>query len=110
MRGEAFGAAGDFVTAPEISQIFGELMGLWCVDVWRQLGSPARFSLVELGPGRGSLMKDALRAARLAPEFLAAASIALVKSCGFSLEGYSPRYLKIGGRWRDHERWAIVAA
>ncbi|MCE9522546.1 MAG: SAM-dependent methyltransferase [Alphaproteobacteria bacterium] len=79
MRGEAFGAAGDFVTAPEISQIFGELIGLWCVDVWRQLGAPARFSLVELGPGRGTLMKDALRAARVAPDFLRAASVVLVE-------------------------------
>lgn len=80
MRGEAFGAAGDFVTAPEISQIFGELIGLWCVDTWRQLGEPERFSLVELGPGRGTLMKDALRAARVAPGFLRAASIALVEA------------------------------
>jgi NADH dehydrogenase [ubiquinone] 1 alpha subcomplex assembly factor 7 len=79
MRGEAFGAAGDFVTAPEISQIFGELIGLWCVDVWRQLGEPARFSLVELGPGRGTLMKDALRAARIAPAFARSASVSLVE-------------------------------
>ena len=78
-RGEAFGAAGDFVTAPEISQVFGELIGLWCVDIWRQLASPASFSLVELGPGRGTLMKDALRAARLAPKFLEAAAISLVE-------------------------------
>ena len=77
MRGEAFGAAGDFVTAPEISQIFGELIGLWCVDVW--LGSPERFSLVELGPGRGTLMKDALRAVGVAPGFLDAAAVALVE-------------------------------
>ncbi len=79
MRGEAFGAAGDFVTAPEISQVFGELIGLWCVDVWRQLGEPKRFSLIELGPGRGTLMKDVLRAARVAPDFLRAASIVLVE-------------------------------
>jgi NADH dehydrogenase [ubiquinone] 1 alpha subcomplex assembly factor 7 len=79
MRGEAFGAAGDFVTAPEISQVFGELIGVWCVDVWRQLGEPSRFSLVELGPGRGTLMKDALRAARVAPGFLRAGSVLLVE-------------------------------
>ena len=79
MRGEGFGAAGDFVTAPEISQIFGELIGLWCVDVWRQLGEPARFSLVEMGPGRGTLMKDALRAARVASGFLRAAAVAFVE-------------------------------
>lgn len=79
MRGEAFGAAGDFVTAPEISQIFGELIGLWCVDTWRKLGSPKKFSLVELGPGRGTLMKDALRAARVAPDFLGATSLSLIE-------------------------------
>ncbi len=79
MRGEAFGAAGDFVTAPEISQIFGELIGLWCVDTWRKLGAPKKFSLIELGPGRGTLMKDALRAARVAPDFLSAASLTLVE-------------------------------
>lgn len=79
MRGEAFGAQGDFVTAPEISQVFGELIGAWCVDVWRQLGEPERFSLVELGPGRGTLMNDALRAARVAPEFLRAASVVFVE-------------------------------
>ena len=64
MQGDPFGARGDFVTAPEISQVFGELIGLWAVAVWEQLGAPARFSLVELGPGRGTLMRDALRAAR----------------------------------------------
>jgi NADH dehydrogenase [ubiquinone] 1 alpha subcomplex assembly factor 7 len=79
MRGEAFGAAGDFVTAPEISQIFGELVGLWCVDAWLKLGSPKRFSFVEFGPGRGTLMKDALRAARVAPGFLDAASVSLIE-------------------------------
>lgn len=74
-----FGADGDFITAPEISQVFGELIGLWCVDMWQQLGSPPRFTLAELGPGRGTLMKDALRAARVSPAFVAAASVALVE-------------------------------
>jgi len=78
-RADPLGASGDFVTAPEISQAFGELIGLWCVDVWLKLGSPAPVTLVELGPGRGTLMKDALRAARVAPAFLDAASIALVE-------------------------------
>jgi NADH dehydrogenase [ubiquinone] 1 alpha subcomplex assembly factor 7 len=56
-----FGAAGDFITAPEISQVFGELIGIWAADMWQRAGSPAKFNLVELGPGRGSLMQDALR-------------------------------------------------
>ncbi len=76
---DPLGAAGDFVTAPEVSQIFGELIGLWCADVWRQLGAPKKFSLVELGPGRGTLMKDALRAARVVPGFLDSVSVVLVE-------------------------------
>src|SRR5262249_27176304 len=79
MRGEPFGARGDFTTAPEISQMFGELIGAWAVAVWEQLGSPARFSLIELGPGRGTLMRDALRAARVRPAFGAAAEVTLVE-------------------------------
>ncbi len=78
-RADPLGASGDFITAPEISQIFGELIGLWCVDVWQKLGAPSTFTLVELGPGRGTLMKDALRAARVAPPFLSAVSLALVE-------------------------------
>ncbi|MBV9331151.1 MAG: SAM-dependent methyltransferase, partial [Alphaproteobacteria bacterium] len=61
---EPFGAAGDFVTAPEISQMFGELIGLWALEVWRLSGAPGAMRLVELGPGRGTLMADALRAIR----------------------------------------------
>lgn len=76
---DPLGAAGDFVTAPEVSQIFGELIGLWCADVWRGLGAPKRFALVELGPGRGTLMKDALRAARIVPGFLDGVSVVLVE-------------------------------
>lgn len=78
-RGDPLGASGDFVTAPEVSQIFGELIGLWCADFWRQLGSPKAFGLVELGPGRGTLMQDALRAARVVPGFLDAVSVSLVE-------------------------------
>jgi NADH dehydrogenase [ubiquinone] 1 alpha subcomplex assembly factor 7 len=69
MRGDPFGAGGDFVTAPEISQMFGELIGLWCADVWQRLGRPDPVLLVELGPGRGTLMADAMRAARTVPDF-----------------------------------------
>ncbi|SFG25537.1 class I SAM-dependent methyltransferase [Methylobacterium gossipiicola] len=65
---DPLGAAGDFVTAPEISQMFGELIGLWIASVWGEMGAPADLALVELGPGRGTLMADALRAlSRVAP-------------------------------------------
>jgi NADH dehydrogenase [ubiquinone] 1 alpha subcomplex assembly factor 7 len=76
----AIGAAGDFITAPEISQVFGELIGLWCAVVWQQMGAPARVNLVELGPGRGALMRDALRAARIVPGFHGALAVHLVES------------------------------
>lgn len=76
---DAFGVKGDFITAPEISQMFGELIGLWCVDSWSKMGAPSQFMLVEFGPGRGTLMSDALRSAALVPEFLNAAKIYLVE-------------------------------
>lgn len=76
----AIGAAGDFITAPEISQVFGELVGLWCAVVWQSMGSPQRFNLVELGPGRGTLMRDALRATRIVPGFRNALSVRLIES------------------------------
>jgi SAM-dependent MidA family methyltransferase len=76
----AIGARGDFTTAPEISQIFGELIGLWCATVWQQMGAPPRVNLIELGPGRGTLMRDALRAARLLPPFLEAVRLHFVES------------------------------
>src|SRR5262245_24042334 len=78
-RPHSIGAAGDFVTAPEISQVFGELIGLWCAVAWDAMGRPAPVRLVELGPGRGTLMRDALRAARVRRPFLAAASVHLVE-------------------------------
>lgn len=78
-RHDPLGRSGDFITAPEISQIFGELIGIWCLAAWQAMGSPDRFVLAELGPGRGTLMADALRAARLRPGFGDAATIALVE-------------------------------
>jgi NADH dehydrogenase [ubiquinone] 1 alpha subcomplex assembly factor 7 len=97
------GAKGDFTTAPEISQIFGELIGLWCVQSWIDMGSPASFNLVELGPGRGVLMQDMLRAAKLRPEFLDAAQVFLVETSG-RLRHEQQRRLRDAGiapRWAD---------
>jgi NADH dehydrogenase [ubiquinone] 1 alpha subcomplex assembly factor 7 len=79
MSRDPFGRAGDFITAPEITQMFGELIGLWAASVWRLMGSPDNVRLVELGPGRGTLMHDALRAARVLPEFRAAIVAHLVE-------------------------------
>nr|WP_321456185.1 class I SAM-dependent methyltransferase [uncultured Cohaesibacter sp.] len=62
------GTKGDFVTAPEVSQLFGELIGIWMLAIWQQSGRPAPFHLVELGPGRGTLMADMVRAIAIDPE------------------------------------------
>ena len=77
---DPLGAAGDFVTAPEVSQMFGELIGLWCADHWDRTGRPDPVLLVELGPGRGTLMADALRAAIALPAFRAALHPHLVET------------------------------
>ncbi|MEI9996639.1 MAG: SAM-dependent methyltransferase [Rhizomicrobium sp.] len=112
---DPFGGGGDFVTAPEISQMFGELLGLWIAQSWHDQGKPARPLLMELGPGRGTLMRDALRAMKLMPEFhdqlavvlveaspvLEEAQRAALKDCGvpmrwsrsFAAEGDRPLYL-----------------
>jgi NADH dehydrogenase [ubiquinone] 1 alpha subcomplex assembly factor 7 len=76
---DPLGAAGDFTTAPEISQMFGELIGLWMLEIWNGMGRPA-CRLVELGPGRGTLMADLLRATKLLPDFKAAATVHLVET------------------------------
>ncbi len=77
---DPFGSGGDFTTAPEISQMFGEMLGLWCVQVWHDQGKPSPVRLVELGPGRGTLLADALRAMRVAPEFVTALDVVLVEA------------------------------
>lgn len=77
---DPFGGGGDFTTAPEISQIFGELIGAWCGDVWNRMGRPGRFVLAEFGPGRGTLMADLLRALHVLPGFGQAASLHLVET------------------------------
>lgn len=79
MGRDPFGEQGDFMTAPEISQIFGELIGVWCAAAWDAMGKPAQFNLVELGPGRGTLMADILNAAKVMKGFREAAHIHLVE-------------------------------
>ena len=90
----------DFTTAPEITQVFGEILGLWAAVAWDQAGRPDPVILAELGPGRGTLMQDALRAARAAPAFHAALRVHLVET--------SPRLRAAqaavlpGATWHDH--------
>src|SRR5580700_11706781 len=76
---DPLGAGGDFITSPEISQMFGELIGLWMAAVWQQMGAPENVRIVELGPGRGTLMVDALRAAKSARSFYTAIVLHLVE-------------------------------
>lgn len=100
MKGDPLGVAGDFTTAPEISQMFGELIGLWCAEMWARLGKPAVFVLLELGPGRGTLMQDALRATRKIEGFHAAMRLMLMETNETlmaaqksNLDVYAPAYL-----------------
>ena len=97
---DPLGAKGDFTTAPEISQMFGELAGLALAQAWIDQGSPAPFTLAELGPGRGTLMADLLRATRGVPGFHAAMQLRLVEASpalrsvqAATLEGYGPDWL-----------------
>jgi SAM-dependent MidA family methyltransferase len=96
---DPLGRGGDFITAPEISQMFGELIGLWLAQVWMDQGAPGAFVLAELGPGRGTLMADALRATRGVPGFHAAAQLHLVEaspvlraSQAAALGAHTPRF------------------
>ena len=96
---DPFGAAGDFITAPEISQMFGELIGLALAQTWLDQGAPEKFALVEPGPGRGTLMADILRATRAVPGFDAAAALHLVETSpalrarqATALDGYEPQW------------------
>lgn len=94
----ALGEEGDFITAPMISQMFGELIGVWAAASWRLMGEPAAVRLVELGPGDGTLMGDLLRAGRAAPGFLEAADVWLVETSP-PLRARQERTLGAATRW-----------
>jgi NADH dehydrogenase [ubiquinone] 1 alpha subcomplex assembly factor 7 len=80
MTRDPFGADGDFTTSPEISQVFGELLGIWVAQAWEQMKSPRQFALVELGPGRGTLMADMLRVLSKVPACAKAADVHFVET------------------------------
>lgn len=99
---DPLGARGDFTTAPEISQAFGELIGLWSVVVWQSMGAPGEFRLIELGPGRGTLMADFLRAAgRAVPAFAAAADLHLVETSPVLRAAQAERLSGFEPNWHD---------
>lgn len=98
---DPFGASGDFITAPEISQMFGELIGFHLVNLWQQMGEPKNFTLLEMGPGRGTLMADILRVACRAPGFrdglrlrLFETNPNLMAEQKARLEAYDPKWLE----------------
>lgn len=98
MKGDPFGARGDFTTAPEISQMFGEMVAAWIMDVWQQMGSPV-FTLLECGPGRGTLMADIMRATKNVPGFYDSAKVHLLEISpalramqAAALENYAPEW------------------
>jgi len=101
---DPFGQSGDFITAPEISQMFGEILGLWCGQTWVDQGCPKSTRLVELGPGRGTLMADALRALKRVPAFLDEVELVLVEASP-TLRAIQEERLKHSGariRWSTH--------
>ncbi|MEA2757087.1 MAG: dehydrogenase [ubiquinone] 1 alpha subcomplex assembly factor 7 [Aliidongia sp.] len=106
MTRDPLGVAGDFITAPEISQIFGEIVGLWCADQWQQIGCPDPVHLAELGPGRGTLMADLLRALAVLPPLRAAIRLHLVETSPVLRDRQrarlSERHPDLTPRWHEH--------
>jgi len=112
---DPFGAGGDFITAPEISQMFGELLGLSLAQSWLDQGSPTPFTLAELGPGRGTLMADLLRATKSVPGFHAAAQIVLVEASPTlqaaqqqALAGYNVQWQDTVTNLPDQPLWLVA--
>ncbi|HEU6443274.1 MAG TPA: SAM-dependent methyltransferase [Microvirga sp.] len=101
---DPLGAGGDFTTAPEISQMFGELIGLWMLEAWNAMGRPDPVHLVELGPGRGTLMADLLRASKLLPDFQAAVRIHLVETSPVLQQRQQAALASSGSSVRWHQR------
>jgi len=98
-RRQPLGAAGDFVTAPEISQIFGELIGLWCADLWQRMGRPNPVIVAELGPGRGTLLADFLRATGGVAGFRTALRLVLVEASPVLREAQRQRLAAFAPSW-----------
>ncbi|MEN0101081.1 MAG: SAM-dependent methyltransferase, partial [Brucella pseudogrignonensis] len=106
---EPFGRDGDFITAPEVSQMFGELIGIWCVGVWDALGRPDNAVLCEIGPGRGTLMSDILRTlAKLAPQMAASIRVAMVETSPRLIEKQKEKLSNTGYSIDWFERFADI--
>jgi len=108
MHAQPFGREGDFITAPEASQMFGELLGVWAASGWRAMGAPAEFDLIELGPGRGALMRDMLRAGAVMPGFTEAARVRMVETSPSLREEQRRALAATGAEITWHDDFAAV--
>ncbi|MGE0828320.1 MAG: class I SAM-dependent methyltransferase [Hyphomonadaceae bacterium] len=100
-RAPRIGADGDFITAPEISQMFGELIGLWCAHEWDALARPSQTRWIELGPGRGALTADALRAVRASPQFAEALDVHFIELSDELRRAQASALTQIRPAWHD---------
>jgi SAM-dependent MidA family methyltransferase len=105
---DPLGAGGDFVTAPEVSQMFGEIVGAWLVHAWRLIGAPSPVALAELGPGRGTLMADVLRVAARHPEFSAAVSLHMVETSPVLRRAQAEKLAAMAPKTHWHDSFARV--
>lgn len=98
---DPLGSAGDFITAPEISQMFGEVLGLFVLQSWKDMGRPSPFYLIELGPGRGVMMSDMLRAAFLDEDFKKAVQVVLIEASAAleAVQGQTLGHLGVPVQW-----------
>ena len=87
MKKDPFGKRGDFITAPNISRLFTEMVAIWIISFWKSLGSPKKFNLIELGAGNGEMMKVLIESFENFPDFL--------KSCNFIIHEKSPLLIKV---------------
>jgi len=110
MGKDPFGRGGDFITAPEVSQMFGEAIGVWLATAWQMMGSPKKVHLIELGPGRGTLMADMLRAANVLPEFVEAIEVHMVDMSPAlrKVQGETLKGVALDVHW--HQRFEQVPA
>lgn len=105
-----FGADGDFTTAPEISQMFGEMIGIWVADIWIKLGQPRRFTLIEAGPGRGTLMADLLRGTKNISGLHEAMDILLIENSPSLTERQKQTLSGYDAAWSEHIDFEAVSA
>lgn len=109
---QPFGEQGDFVTAPEVSQMFGELIGLWFADVWLKMKKPRKVHLIELGPGNGTLMADFLRVIKVLPDFLETIELHFVEASPQLIEIQKKKFKDFNNEksWHETVKGALTAA